>query len=83
VGGLSAAALSAARCGSMKGHLAAPGRRVSGNTNEPMPSPPFPPRDSDALVARDGFRTLADGARVEYRLGEPATGPQATNVRLI
>lgn len=56
---------------------------MSGNTNEPMPSPPFPPRDSDALVARDGFRTLADGARVEYRLGEPATGPQATNVRLI
>jgi hypothetical protein len=38
---------------------------VSGNTNEPMPSPPFPPRNSDALVARDGFRTLADGAKVE------------------
>jgi hypothetical protein len=24
-----------------------------------------PPRDSDALVARDGFRTLAGGAKVE------------------
>jgi hypothetical protein len=61
-GGLSAAVLSAALCGSMNGHLSAPGHRVSGNTNEPMPSPPFPPRNSDALVARDGFRTLADGA---------------------
>lgn len=64
-GGLSETVLSAALCGSMKGHLAAPGHRVSGNTNEPMPSPPFPPRDSDALVARDGFRPLAGGARVE------------------
>jgi hypothetical protein len=60
--GLSEAVLSAAPRGSMKGHLAAPGDRVSGDTNEP---PPLPPRDSDALVARDGFRTLADGARVK------------------
>jgi hypothetical protein len=64
-GGVSAAVLSAARCGSIDGHLAAPGNRVSGDTNEPMPSPPFPPRDSDALVARVGLGTLADGARVE------------------
>jgi hypothetical protein len=49
----------------VKGHVAAPGQRVSGNSNEPMPSPPSPPRDSDALVARDGFRTLAGGAKVE------------------
>jgi hypothetical protein len=56
---------------------------VSGNNNEPTPSPPFPPRDSDALVARDGFRTLADGARVECELGETATGPRPLNVRVI
>jgi hypothetical protein len=67
----------------MKGHLAAPGHRVSSDTNAPMPSPPFPPRDSDALVARNGFRALADGATIEYELGETATGPQATNVRVI
>ena len=48
-----------------RGHLAAPGARVSGNTNEPMPSPPLRPRDSHALVARDGFRALAGGAKVE------------------
>jgi hypothetical protein len=64
-GGLSEAVLSAARCGWVKGRLAAPGQRVSGNTSEPMPSPPLPPRDSDALVARDGFRALAGGAKVE------------------
>jgi hypothetical protein len=38
---------------------------VSGDTNEPMPSPPLRPRDSHALVARDGFRALAGGAKVE------------------
>ena len=64
-GGRPEAMLSAAQCGPIKGHLAAPGHRVSGDTNEPMPSPPLPPRDSDALVARDGFRALADGASVE------------------
>ena len=31
----------------------------------------------------DGFRTLAEGAKVEYELGESAKGPQATNVRII
>jgi hypothetical protein len=61
-GGLSEAVLSAALCGSMKGHLAAPGQRVSRDTNAPMP---LRPRDRDALVARDGFRTLAEGAKVE------------------
>jgi len=49
----------------MNGHLAAPGQRVSGNTNEPLPSPPLLPRDGEALVTRDGLRPLADGARVE------------------
>ena len=48
-----------------RGHLAAPGQRVSGDTEEPMPSPPLRPRDSHALVARDGFRALAGGAKVE------------------
>jgi hypothetical protein len=48
--------------------LAAP--RVSGSTNclpddEPMLLPPLPPRDSRALVARDGFRALFGGAKVE------------------
>jgi hypothetical protein len=64
-GGLSEAVLSAALCGWATGHLAAPGQRVSGNTKEPIPSPPLPARDGDALVARDGFRTLAGGAKVE------------------
>lgn len=64
-GGLSEAVLSAALSRSMEGHLAAPGDRVSGDTNAPMPSPPLRPRNSDALGARDGLRTLAEGATVE------------------
>ena len=31
-------------------------------------------------IAGDGFRTLAEGAKVEYELGEAGKGPQATNV---
>jgi hypothetical protein len=57
--------LNAALCGSVSGDLAPPGERVSGDTEEPMPSPPLRPRDSHALVARDGFRALAGGAKVE------------------
>jgi hypothetical protein len=38
---------------------------VSGDTNEPIPSPPLPSRDSHAVVARDGFRALAGGAKLE------------------
>jgi hypothetical protein len=38
---------------------------VSGDINEPMPSPPLPPRDRHALVARDGFRALAGGGKLE------------------
>ena len=34
-------------------------------------------------IAGEGFRTLAEGAKVEYELGESAKGPQATNVRVI
>ena len=34
-------------------------------------------------IAGDGFRTLAEGAKVEYELGETGKGPQATNVRII
>ncbi|MDP9376691.1 MAG: cold-shock protein [Actinomycetota bacterium] len=34
-------------------------------------------------IQGDGFRTLAEGAKVSYELGEGPKGPQATNVRLI
>jgi hypothetical protein len=64
-GGVSEAVFNAALRGWVKGHLAAPGQRVSGNTNEPIPSPALRPRDSHALVAPDGFRGLAGGAKVE------------------
>jgi cold shock CspA family protein len=35
------------------------------------------------LVARDGLRSLAGGAKVKWKLGETATRAQATNVRVI
>ena len=34
-------------------------------------------------IQGDGFRTLAEGAKVEYEVGETGKGPQATNVRII
>ena len=34
-------------------------------------------------ISGDGFRTLAEGTKVEYELGESPKGPQATNVRVI
>ena len=34
-------------------------------------------------ISGDGFRTLSEGAKVEYELGESQKGPQATNVRVI
>jgi len=34
-------------------------------------------------ISGDGFRTLAEGVKVEYELGESPKGPQATNVRII
>jgi len=36
-----------------------------------------------SAIQGDGFRTLAEGAKVEYELGESPKGPQATNVRTI
>jgi CspA family cold shock protein len=34
-------------------------------------------------IAGDGFRTLAEGSKVEFELGDSPKGPQATNVRVI
>jgi hypothetical protein len=56
--------LSAATCGWVKGRLAAPGQRVSGNTSEPMPSPPLASRQQRARRARR-LRALAGAAKVE------------------
>jgi CspA family cold shock protein len=36
-----------------------------------------------SAIVGDGFRTLAEGSKVEYELGESPKGPQATNVRMI
>ena len=36
-----------------------------------------------SAIQGDGFRSLAQGARVSYELGEGAKGPQATNVRVV
>jgi CspA family cold shock protein len=36
-----------------------------------------------SAIQGNGFRTLAEGAKVEYELGESPKGPQATDVRSI
>ena len=36
-----------------------------------------------SAIEGDGFRTLTNGAQVEYEQGESPKGPQATNVRAI
>ena len=33
-------------------------------------------------IEGDGFRTLPEGAKVSFELGDGPKGPQATNVRL-
>lgn len=34
-------------------------------------------------ISGDGFKSLTEGARVEYEATEGQKGPQATNVRLV
>ena len=34
-------------------------------------------------ISGDGFKSLAEGARVEFEATEGQKGPQATNVRLV
>ena len=36
-----------------------------------------------SAIEGDGFRTLTEGSKVEYEIGESPKGPQATNVRPI
>jgi CspA family cold shock protein len=36
-----------------------------------------------SAIQADGFRTLAEGAKVEFELGQGQKGPQAQNVRVI
>jgi cold shock protein len=36
-----------------------------------------------SAIQGDGFRTLAEGAKVEFEPGQGQKGPQATNVRVI
>ena len=36
-----------------------------------------------SAIAGDGFKTLAEGAKVEYEVGEGAKGPAAENVSTV
>jgi cold shock protein len=36
-----------------------------------------------SAIQSNGFRSLTQGARVSYEIGESAKGPQATNVRIV
>jgi hypothetical protein len=64
-GGSSGAALSAAVHRWMEGRVAATRRRVSGDTDEPMPSRPFRSRDGDELggMVAEAMRRFQVGAQ--------------------
>jgi CspA family cold shock protein len=36
-----------------------------------------------SAIQSEGFKSLAEGVRVSYEMGESAKGPQATNVRIV
>ena len=36
-----------------------------------------------SAIAGEGFKSLAEGAKVEFELGQGQKGPQAQNVRVI
>ena len=36
-----------------------------------------------SAIQSEGFKSLGQGARVSYEMGESAKGPQATNVRIV
>jgi CspA family cold shock protein len=36
-----------------------------------------------SALSGDGFKTLAEGARVEFEVAQAAKGPQARNVRVV
>ena len=36
-----------------------------------------------SAIESEGFKSLAQGARVSYEMGESPKGPQATNVRVV
>ena len=64
-GGLAEAVLDVELRGWLKGHLAARGAARERRYQRADSAPPLPSRDSHAVVARDGFRALAGGGKLE------------------